>query len=166
MLLLANFLTPPNAPSVKCIQSSLENHGFRLKLSTSWNTKASETTFKFDLSGGYVAPAGRFDKDVFVTGESGFCDVNTFIENEGIESPIGKLFKDKAGDRSACLYLVCDSEPEPVAVGYMISYCLMKDFDALCFDADLLTLNEIEPLSIEKVKTEIDFIVGEHLKGN
>lgn len=166
-MLLANFLNPKTVPDVGAIQSSLETCGFRLKLSPSWNTKGKDgTTFPFELVGGYVAPAGRFDEDTFVTGESGFCDIDTFIKEEEIEGQTADLLKTKTGERTACLAIICDSEPEPVVVGYMISYCLIKDFDALCFDADLLTPNEVEPLSIEKIKQEIDFIVDEHLKGN
>ncbi len=157
--MLANFIQTSNVPTVEVLQSSIEKQGFRLTLPSSWNTRSAEAVVAFELAGGRVDPVYDYDKL-----EPTFCDIDSFVEDEELDDSMEVRLRTVVGDRTGCLSIVLAGEPEHAAAGFMLSYCLSKDFDAMCFDADLMTTNNIEALTPEALKAEITYLVDEHFQ--
>ncbi|MDX8353310.1 hypothetical protein [Cognatiyoonia sp. IB215182] len=158
MMMLANFLQPGLVPNASTLQVAIERYGFPLIIPDNWDVSSREGDFKFELAGGRAD--AQYDYDRF---ESEFFDIDEFIENEELDKGPERLLRNAVADRTRCLCFVLAGEPEHAAVGFILSYCLVKDFGAVCFDADLLMGESVEPLSLEAIKAEVDDLIVGHL---
>lgn len=147
---LANFFEKKNTPTRSDLQMALERNNFDLRLPSDWKVKSDDEEEIFcELS-------GKTNKNTETSAI--YSTMKEFFEDEDIMRASQKQFKKIVGRRKASLSFFLNETLEGAAISFMLSYCLVKEFDALCFDADAIADDDIEgPLSLEAMKGEIDF---------